>query len=60
MLTRSMSGIQGMAGYRLALNLSYFPDSSNDSNSTATSCDSQDDVETAAILVCLIQGSPFQ
>lgn len=41
-----------MVGYRLALSLPYFPDIGNSSNGTAVSCNSQDDVKTAAILVC--------
>ena len=52
-----MNGVKDMQGYRVALNLSYIlPDGGNSSES----CDSQDDVETGAILVIkyqLIAGS---
>ena len=40
-----------MAGYRMILNLSSSTISEDDSNGTESSCDSQDDVETAALLV---------
>ena len=41
-----------MEGYRLALNLSYLPQTSEGINaSDLESCDSQDDVETSAVLV---------
>ena len=45
-----MNGVKDMQGYRVALNLSYvLPDGGNSSES----CDSQDDVETGAILVSI-------
>lgn len=46
----ALSGVMDMQDYRSTLNVSYLPPDSNP-NSTTGSCDSQDDVETAAILV---------
>ena len=45
-----------MKGYRFALNLSYIPSTALDINaSDSESCDSQDDVETSAILVSQVK-----
>ena len=53
----SINGVKDMKGYRQALNLSYqLPTLFGDNSSDVESCDSQDDVDTSAILAseCLL------
>ena len=49
-----MSGVVDMVGYRQALNLSYSSLEYGE-NDTEESCDADDDVQTAAILVSTIK-----
>ena len=50
MIRRSINGVKDMAGYRQTLNLSFMP-SAEGSGNASESCDSDDSVETTAILV---------
>ena len=50
----SVNGVKDMKGYRETLNIPYIPPGANNSNETG-SCNSDDDVETAAILVITFQ-----
>ena len=49
LFSRFMNGVKDMEGYRMTLDLQYLPPPAPGNSSK--SCDSQDDVETGAILV---------
>ena len=49
----SLNGVKDMGGYRSALNISFMPSVSELGNETE-SCNSEDDAETAAILVSTV------